>query len=91
MAKDNGQKIAECFQTLKDKTEEAQEKIMSPYGMAYMQLNETISNTGMISELWSLNSFTFSTFSQQKRGLNIGTTLGLRNPEVQYRQRKLEM
>ena len=25
--KDNGQKIAECFQTLKAKTEEAQEKI----------------------------------------------------------------
>ena len=47
MAKDNGQKIAECFQTWKDKTEEAQEKIMSPFGMAYMQLNETISNTGI--------------------------------------------
>ena len=46
MAKDNGQKIAECFKTWKDKTE-AQVKIMSPFRMAYMQLNETISNTGI--------------------------------------------
>ena len=47
MAKDNGQKIAERFQTWKAKKEEAREKIMSPFGMAYMQLNETISNTGI--------------------------------------------
>ena len=45
MANDNGQKISECFQTWKAKTEKAQEKIVSPFGMAYMQLNETISNT----------------------------------------------
>ena len=45
MAKVNGQKIAECFQTWKATTEEAQEKIMSPFVMAYMQLNSTISNT----------------------------------------------
>ena len=37
MAKDNGQKIAECFQTWKAKKEEAQEKIMSPFGMAYIR------------------------------------------------------
>ena len=34
MAKDNGQKISECFQTWKAKTKEDQEKIMSPFWMA---------------------------------------------------------
>ena len=47
MAKDNGQKIAECFQTWKAMIEEAQERILSPFRMAYMQLNDTISNTGI--------------------------------------------
>ncbi|MCG7878799.1 MAG: reverse transcriptase domain-containing protein [Candidatus Thiodiazotropha endolucinida] len=47
IAKDSGQKIVECFKTWKAKAGEAQEKIMSPFGMAYMQLNETISNTGI--------------------------------------------
>ena len=47
MANDNGQKISECFHTWKAKTEDAKEKIMSPFGVAYMQLNETISNTSI--------------------------------------------
>ena len=40
MAKDNEQKIAECFQTGIPKAEVVKEKIMSPFEMAYMQLNE---------------------------------------------------
>ena len=35
------------FSDLESKDEEVQEKIMSPFGMAYMQLNETISSTGI--------------------------------------------
>ena len=35
------------FSDLESKDEEVQEKIVSPFGMAYMQLNETISNTGI--------------------------------------------
>ena len=42
MTKFNGQKIAEGFQTWR-----SQDKIMFPFPLAYMQLNETISNTGI--------------------------------------------
>ena len=35
MAKENNQKIAECFQNWQVKTEEHHEKYSSPFGMAY--------------------------------------------------------
>ena len=47
MAKENNQKIAECFQNWQVKIEEQHEKYLSPFGMAFMQLNDTISTTGI--------------------------------------------
>lgn len=47
MAKDRNQKIAECFENWKVKIETCHEKYISPFGMAYMQLNETVSATGI--------------------------------------------
>ena len=43
MAKENNQKVAECFQNWQVKIEEQHEKYLSPFGMAFMQLNDTIS------------------------------------------------
>lgn len=47
MSKDKNRKIAECFENWKVRIEEHHEKFLSPFGMAYMQLSETISNTGI--------------------------------------------
>ena len=62
---------------------------MSLFGMAYMQVNETILNTGI--GIRAVNpDFSYlqaSVPSTNKRG----TTMCLRNPEVHYRQKKLGM
>ena len=42
-----GRKYLNVFRLGKLRQKEAQEKIMSPFGMAYTQLNETISNTSI--------------------------------------------
>ena len=47
MAKENNQKVAECFQNWQVKIEEQHEKYLSTFGMAFMQLNDTISTTGI--------------------------------------------
>ena len=47
MVKENNQKVAECFQNWQVKIEEQHEKHLSPFGMAFMQLNITISTTGI--------------------------------------------
>ena len=47
MAKEKNQKVAECFQNWQVKIEEQHEKYLSPFGMAFMKLNDTISTTGI--------------------------------------------
>ena len=47
MAKENNQKVKVCFQYWQVKIEEQHEKYLSPFGMAFMQLNDTISTTGI--------------------------------------------
>ena len=47
MAKEKNKKVAECFQNWQVKIEEQHEKYLSPFGMAFMQLNDTISTTGI--------------------------------------------
>ena len=47
MAKENTQKEAECFQNWQVKIEEQHEKCLSPLGMAFMQLDDTVSTTGI--------------------------------------------
>ena len=52
MAKENTQKVAECFQNCQVKIEEQREKYLSPLGMAFMQLDDTVNNRGR--ESWLL-------------------------------------
>ncbi|MEW8548209.1 MAG: reverse transcriptase domain-containing protein [Candidatus Thiodiazotropha sp.] len=47
IAKDKRQKVAECFDIWKNEVEGKPEKIVSPFGKAYMQLMDTVSNTGI--------------------------------------------
>ena len=47
LSKDKNDEIRKCFETWKYRTEERPEKILSPFNKAFMQMADTITNTGL--------------------------------------------
>ena len=47
LSKDKNEEIRKCFETWKYRTEERPEKILSPFNKAFMQMTDTITNTGL--------------------------------------------
>ena len=47
LSKDKNDELRKCFETWKYRTEERPEKILSPFNKAFMQMADTITNTGL--------------------------------------------
>ena len=80
MAKENNQKVAECFQNWQVKIEEQHEKYLSPIGTAFMQLNDTISTTGINLSAIKPEFFSIKIFNHQNRDQSTGTILDCQSP-----------